>query len=102
MAVPFNGNVSQTLGIGYNLLGNPYPSPLNARAFLTSNPNINTLYYWTHTAAAVAGSYPVNNYASYTTLGGVASAAGGAVPDRFYPSRTRFLRQYSFRRQCEF
>lgn len=78
--VPFNGNASQTLGIGYNLLGNPYPSPLNARAFLADNPNINTLYYWTHTAAAVGGFYPVNNYAAYTTLGGVAAAAGGATP----------------------
>lgn len=78
--VPFNGNVSQVLGIGYNLLGNPYPSPLNARIFLADNPNVNTLYYWTHTVAAVAGSYPVNNYASFTTLGGAASAAGGAIP----------------------
>ena len=78
--VPFNGNASQTLGIGYNLLGNPYPSPLNARTFLADNSNINTLYYWTHTAAAVGGFYLVNNYAAFTTLGGVASAAGGAVP----------------------
>lgn len=78
--VPFNGNTSQTLGIGYNLLGNPYPSPLNARTFLADNSNINTLYYWTHTAAAVGGFYLVNNYAAFTTLGGVASAAGGAVP----------------------
>lgn len=78
--VPFNGNTSQTLGIGYNLLGNPYPSPLNARVFLANNSNINTLYYWTHTAAAVGGLYLVNNYASFTTLGGVASAAGGAIP----------------------
>ena len=78
--VPFNGNVSQILGIGYNLLGNPYPSPLNARVFLANNPNINTLYYWTHTTPAIAGSYPVNNYAAFTTLGGVASAAGGLIP----------------------
>jgi PQQ-dependent dehydrogenase (s-GDH family) len=78
--VPFNGNVSQVLGIGYNLLGNPYPSPLNARVFLANNSNINTLYYWTHTAAAVAGSYLANNYAAFTNLGGVASAAGGAIP----------------------
>ena len=78
--VPFNGNVSQVLGIGYNLLGNPYPSPLNSRVFLADNSNINTLYYWTHTAAAVAGSYLVNNYAAFTNLGGVASAAGGAIP----------------------
>lgn len=80
---PFNGSVSQTLGIGYNLLGNPYPSPLNARTFLANNPTINTLYYWTHTAAAVAGFYPVNNYASFTTLGGVAAAAGGAAPSDY-------------------
>lgn len=81
--VPINGSVSQTLGVGYNLLGNPYPSPLNARAFLTDNPNITTLYYWTHTAAAVGGFYPVNNYAAYTTLGGVAAAAGGDTPIDF-------------------
>ena len=78
--VPFNGSTSQTLGIGYNLLGNPYPSPLNARVFLANNSNINTLYYWTHTVAAVGGFYLVNNYAAFTTLGGVASAAGGAIP----------------------
>lgn len=78
--VPFNGNASQTLGIGYNLLGNPYPSPLNARLFLADNPNINTLYYWTHTIPAVGGIYPVNNYASFTNLGGVAAAAGGLIP----------------------
>ena len=79
--VPTNGNVSQSVGIGYNLLGNPYASPIDARAFLTSNPSIGTLYFWTHTIAAVGSTYPQNNYASYTTLGGVASAAGGAVPN---------------------
>lgn len=78
---PTNGNVSQSVGIGYNLLGNPYASPIDARAFLTSNPSIGTLYFWTHTVAAVGSTYPQNNYASYTTLGGVASAAGGAVPN---------------------
>jgi PQQ-dependent dehydrogenase (s-GDH family) len=81
--VPFNGNVSQVLGIGYNLLGNPYPSPLNARTFLADNININTLYYWTHTAAAVAGAYPANNYAAFTTLGGTAAASGGDIPSDY-------------------
>ena len=81
--VPFNGNVSQVLGIGYNLLGNPYPSPLNARTFLADNSTINTLYFWTHTVAAVAGFYPINNYAAFTTLGGVAAAAGGELPSDY-------------------
>jgi subtilisin-like proprotein convertase family protein len=79
--VPTNGDVSQSVGIGYNLLGNPYASPIDARAFLTSNPSIGTLYFWTHTVAAVGSTYPQNNYASFTTFGGVASAAGGAVPN---------------------
>ena len=81
VGTPTNGNVSQSVGIGYNLLGNPYASPIDARAFLTSNPAIGTLYFWTHTVAAVGSTYPQNNYASFTTLGGVASAAGGAVPN---------------------
>ena len=79
--VPTNGNVSQSIGIGYNLLGNPYASPIDARAFLTSNPSIGTVYFWTHSVAAIGSAYPQNNYASYTTLGGTASAAGGAVPN---------------------
>ncbi|CAM4437500.1 T9SS sorting signal type C domain-containing protein [Flavobacterium terrigena] len=79
--VPTNGNVSQSVGIGYNLLGNPYASPISGNLFLGANASVNTLYFWTHTAPAVGGVYPVNNYASYTTLGGTASAAGGAIPN---------------------
>lgn len=79
--VPTNGNVSQSIGIGYNLLGNPYASPISANLFLGANASIPTLYFWTHTVPASGGIYPVNNYASYTTLGGTASAAGGAVPN---------------------
>ena len=79
--VPNNGTITYAVGQGYNLLGNPYASPISAYRFLITNPKINTLYYWTHTVAAVSGSYPQNNYASYTTLGGTASAAGGAIPN---------------------
>ncbi len=79
--VPTNGNVSQAVGIGFNLLGNPYASPISANSFLSANASVNTLYFWTHTVPASGGVYPVNNYASYTTLGGTASAAGGAIPN---------------------
>lgn len=78
---PTNGNISQSVGMGYNLIGNPYASPIDARVFLTSNPSVGTLYFWTHTVAAVGSTYPQNNYASFTALGGVASAAGGVVPN---------------------
>ena len=79
--VPNNGTLTFAVGTGYNLLGNPYASPISAYRLLITNPKVNTLYYWTHTVAAVAGSYPQNNYASYTTIGGVAAAAGGAIPN---------------------
>lgn len=79
--VPNNGTITYAVGQGYNLLGNPYASPISAYRFLITNPKVNTIYYWTHTVAAVAGAFPQNNYASYTTLGGTASAAGGAIPN---------------------
>lgn len=75
---------------GYNSVGNPYPSAIDATTFIlkntftrgTENQTIDgTLYFWTHTLPAVAGSYPLNNYASYTLLGGTASVAGGETPN---------------------
>ncbi|CAM4424210.1 T9SS sorting signal type C domain-containing protein [Flavobacterium terrigena] len=79
--VPNNGTLTYAVGVGYELLGNPYASPISAYRLLITNPKLNTLYYWTHTAPASGGIYPINNYASYTTLGGTASAAGGAIPN---------------------
>lgn len=75
---------------GYNAIGNPYPSTINANDFIlkntfnrgTENQTIDgTLYFWTHTQQAVSGTYSLNNYATYTLLGGTASAAGGATPN---------------------
>lgn len=86
-----NGNYSYFSGKGFNLVGNPYPSPLNANTFLTENPHVNTLYFWTHQVAAVGGTYPINNYASYTTLGGTAANAGGSVPNGFVQTGQGFF-----------
>jgi hypothetical protein len=79
--VPNNGIISQSIGLGYNLLGNPYASPISSDEFIVDNGFAKTLYFWTHTTPASGGIYPTNNYASYTLLGGVASAAGGAIPN---------------------
>lgn len=81
--VPNNGSISYAIGQGYNLLGNPYASPINASEFIQQNAKVRTLYFWTHTVPASGGVYPVNNFASYTLLGGTASAAGGAIPNGF-------------------
>ena len=94
--VPHNGNYSVSIAnnpanttsvpanIGFNLLGNPYASPIDADAYLAANTGagVTALYFWTHTEAANAsGNYATSNYASFNSLGGTAAAAGGLTPD---------------------
>ena len=79
--IPFNGIVNESIGLGYNLLGNPYPSPIDANRFLAANSSIGTLYFWTNTTPASGGVYPQNNFASYTTLGGAAAFASAKTPN---------------------
>jgi hypothetical protein len=70
------------------LLGNPYPSALDADTFLEDNAAVlnGTLYFWTHntdmqargsilsTAGAGAFAYTTNDYATYNATGGVSAA----------------------------
>ena len=73
-----NGNITiamQSFGapnVNDNLIGNPYPSGLNANQFLTDNSLINTLYFWDDPGVT---PYASADYASYTSFGG--SAGGG-------------------------
>lgn len=88
--IPNNGLItiagSATAG-NYNLLGNPYPSAINADDFIIANSAVlkGTLYFWTHntgtTYNGTTGTYDYNNndYSTYTLTGGVA-ATGGASP----------------------
>jgi hypothetical protein len=67
-----NGNISVTLtkGLnGYQAVGNPYPSVIDATAFINANAaNIeNTLYFWRKTNGASGSSYAT------WTLGGATS-----------------------------
>jgi subtilisin-like proprotein convertase family protein len=79
--VPNNGPVIVPIGLGYNLVGNPYPSPINANDVLTQNPTVGTLYFWTHNLPQNGAYVAQSNYASYTTLGGTAAVAGGIIPN---------------------
>jgi hypothetical protein len=85
--VPINGNVSISGVVpdASYLLGNPYPSALDADSFLNANQNVldGTLYFWTHnTPIAVntpnpgsgAFAYSGDDYASYNQTGGTAAA----------------------------
>ena len=76
--IPNNGDI--TIGVthiasGFNLIGNPYPSPIDATSFLSINPG--TLYFWTHNSLSGTAS----NYASYNITGGVAAVSGGVIPN---------------------
>ncbi|HSD08144.1 fibronectin type III domain-containing protein [Flavobacterium sp.] len=91
---PKNGIVKvATLGTGqYNLIGNPYPSAIDADLFIRANQALisGALYFWTHnTARALNGTgtqyvYFSDDYASYTLTGGTgtgsAAISGGRPP----------------------
>jgi hypothetical protein len=74
-----------------NLIGNPYPSAIDANKFLASNIGVidGTLYFWTHKTEIGAGTtelgsglYPYTgaDYASYNGTGG-AAGSGGKIPN---------------------
>lgn len=85
---PNNGAITTPIGAtgSSNLIGNPYPSALDARLFLLQNLSVldGTLYFWNHntnigTGVSNAGSgiyaYSSDDYASYNLTGGVATQA---------------------------
>jgi len=79
---PNNGTIAvpvTALGQGYNLIGNPYPSTVNADLFLAdpNNQNIEALYFWTHLTNTGGGT----NYATYNSTG-----ATGATPSDTDPA----------------
>lgn len=96
---PNNGEITKTLeGNKVYLLGNPYPSAIDADAFLNLNSDLEldaedrvlegTLYFWTHNSPPSdnVGTFPGNDpaiynytssdYAAYNRTGGVATHAG--------------------------
>lgn len=76
---PNNGKIKLELGLEgtFNLIGNPYPSALDADLFLSKNAsNIKgTLYFWTHNTPITNNKYTSNDYAVYNLLGGVGTRA---------------------------
>ncbi len=80
--IPVNGkikiNVCNT--DSFNLLGNPYPSAIDADVFLKDNMDVikGTLYFWTHNTPLSYNKYNTDDYAVYTLLGGVGTRAAMA------------------------
>jgi hypothetical protein len=83
--IPNNGDITTPVSASgandLNLLGNPYPSALDADSFLIYNQPLNggslasTMYFWTHNTPYTANNYTNNDYASYNLTGGIGTMA---------------------------
>lgn len=85
--VPNNGakSIAVVGSVSSNLLGNPYPSAIDADKFILANSTVidGTLYFWTHNTPIAIGTpdpgtgvyaYSGNDYATYTLSGGVGTS----------------------------
>ncbi len=87
----------------WNLIGNPYPSAIDARVLINSNINTSgTLYYWTHNTELGGGvsgpedeNYNPNDYASFNLSGGVAATTGGEIPNGYIAAGQGFFMDVS-------
>lgn len=72
---PNNGDIAVPVTANtYNAVGNPYPSTIDADAFIFENNIVEALYFWRKENGA---SNP--SYATYTLAGGVANTGGGSA-----------------------
>jgi trimeric autotransporter adhesin len=89
VGVPGNGVITTPIikSTGaYSLIGNPYPSAIDADLFIMANTasTNGTVYFWTHNTAITNLQYTANDYAKYNLTGSVRTAtsaiSGGALP----------------------
>ncbi|MGS2725545.1 choice-of-anchor D domain-containing protein [Psychroserpens sp. BH13MA-6] len=103
--IPIYRNDIETNDNNWNFIGNPYPSAIDADAFLLANASIDqtvgatngAIFFWSHNtgANATTNGNEVLNYAQsdYAIINGTGETAGGdgIVPDRFIPSGQGFF-----------
>ena len=86
----------------WNLIGNPYPSAIDAELLLNLPENkgliSGTFYFWTHSTPAVLDNsydtraYTANDYAMYTVgTGGIKANPNSELPTRFISSCQGFF-----------
>lgn len=77
--IPNNGTISiPVVGSStFNLIGNPYPSAVNADLLYDLNKDViaGSMYFWTHNTAISNSLYSSADYAVYNLFGGVSTAA---------------------------
>ena len=78
IGAPNNGNIASPIGQlnSFNLIGNPYPSAINADELINKNAGVidGTLYFWTHNTPITNNAYTSDDYAVYNLLGGVGTS----------------------------
>ncbi|MFD1601435.1 T9SS sorting signal type C domain-containing protein [Flavobacterium artemisiae] len=102
--VPNNGDIdAATTNAKWNLIGNPYPSAVDAETFIKQNFTLNgvetgALYFWTHKSlpsSAVAGdakyNYTSDDYAVFNLTGHVVTHNSTVVGDGFIASGQAFF-----------
>lgn len=63
----------------FNLIGNPYPSAIDADLFYAANSALidGTFYFWTHNTPINPLEYDGDDYAIWNSVGGIGAAGGG-------------------------
>lgn len=93
IGIPNNGTITQQVYVDpfdltkdNNLLGNPYPSAIDAEALMRDPANAvslgggTTFYYWTHNHAITNQQYNDSDYASYNYTGGTGTTVVLGAP----------------------
>jgi hypothetical protein len=68
---------------GWNIIGNPYPSAIDANSFLSTNTDLTgAIYFWSDDGSS-GSAFTTADYATYTSAGGVGASGGGyaSAPD---------------------
>jgi hypothetical protein len=82
----------------FNLMGNPYPSAINAIELINANDMINEVFFWEHITAPantipgyLTNNYSMNDISMYNLSGGMAATnPGGTTPNQFIASGQGF------------
>ena len=102
ISVPVARDDAETNDINWNLIGNPYPSAIDADLFFAANTNLDdAIYLWSQNTAPSATANGNDNLnfaqADYAIINGTGETAGGdgVIPTRHIPSAQGFFVSYS-------
>lgn len=81
----------------FNLVGNPYPSAIDATVLINENDMINEIYFWEHLTYpnnSIPGyngnNYSMNDISIRNLAGGSAATNGGSIPNQYIASGQGF------------